>query len=332
MKHKLITIFILIILISLAIIYTYRNENISSNIDISTHVQQVTSSTELIDINTDHNQILDVYEYMTSNKINIPSTLINFDTHSDIFVNSNILRFKESSVASWVNNLLAKYPEVEEIYWVLPPEVANDTKLNIIFADNDLAYLDTPQPLYGNSLNPKISLTHMLINPLSQKAYKQELLVDPITGNINENTDNDELVKSLFGKDKSQLRKVTIISCTEKTLPNLKDKDILLSIDADYTSNSGYDTIENFRFVKTEAGINATFYSIFKTLEEKNITPRIISLSLSPQYLPTEHHEHVSNIFEKILRISNKKDKIKNYKNKYFPPEYYTIEDKKAGN
>ena len=329
MKHKLITTIILIILIVSAVICTNINSIKNDNLDITSDVKQITKSTELIDINTDHNQVLDVAEYMRSNKIKIPSTLINFDTHSDIFINSKPLAFKESSVASWINNLLAKYPEVNEIYWVMPLEVATDIRLNFIFSDNDLAYLETPQPLYGNSTNSEISSTHFVFNPLTQSTHTQELLVDETTGMINENTDDDKLIRNLFGKDTTELRKVKLITCTEKTLPDLKDKDILLSIDADYTSNSGFDTIENFRFIKNSTGINATFYSIFKTLKNTNAQPRIITLSLSPQYLPEIHHKYVSEIFERILYIADKQDVIKKYKNKYLPPEYYLKE--KAG-
>lgn len=329
MKHRLITIILLMILIIAAIICTKKHTN--NNLDITQNVRQATKSVELIDINTDHNQVLDVAEYMKSHKIKIPSTLINFDTHSDIFLNSKPLKYKETSTASWINNFLAKYPEVNEIYWVLPLEAATNIGLNYIFSDNDLAYLDTPQPLYGNSTNPEISLTHFVFKPLTQQAYTQELLVDETTGMINENTDDNKLINDLFGKEKSKLRTVKLVTCTEKTLPDLKDKDILLSIDADYTSNSGYDTIEDFSFVKTGAGVNATFYSIFKTLNQKHIQPRIITLSLSPQYLPEIHHRYVNEIFEHILYTANKQDVIEKYKNKFLPPDYFMTEIEKAG-
>jgi hypothetical protein len=331
MKHKLITIITLIVLIITAIICSKKSTADYYNLDITSNVHQVTKAVELVDINTDHNQVLDVAEYMKNNKIKIPSTLINFDTHSDILLNAKILQIKESSVATWINNILARYPEINEVYWVMPIELATNTGLQGIFASNDLKYLDTPQTFFGNSTNDKINLFHFVFNPLTKKAYEQELLVDPTTGMINENTTDEELIKKLFGKDKSKLRKIKLVTCTEKTLPDLKNKDFLLSIDADYVSNSGYDTIDDYRFVKNSAGVNATFYSIFETLKNKNAQPRIITLSLSPQYLPESHHEFVNEIFGHILYVSNKTDKIIQYKNKYLPPEYFESEMEKAG-
>ena len=331
MKHRLITIIAIIILIITAVICSKKSTQDYYKLDITSNVRQVTKSVDLVDINTDHNQVLDVVEYMKTNKIKVPSTLINFDTHSDILLNAKVLSIKESSVATWINNALAKYPQINEVYWVMPTELATDIGLQGLFASNDLNYLDTPQTFFGNSTNAKISFFHFVSNPLTKKAYEQELLIDPATGMINENTTDDELIKKLFGKDKSKLRKVKLITCTEKTLPDLKDKDILLSIDADYTSNSGFDTVDDFRFIKNSAGINATFYSIFETLKNKNAQPRIITLSLSPQYLPERHHEFVNEIFGHILYVANKTDKIEKYKNKYNSPEYFMEEYKKAG-
>lgn len=94
-------------------------------------------------------------------------------------------------------------------------------------------------------------------------------------------------------------------------------KKVFLSIDADYTSNSGFDTAEKFSFIKSQKDIEKTFYSIFKTVNEKNMKPEIISLSLSPQYLPEFHHEYVATIFYYILRISRKEDVITTYTRKY---------------
>ena len=325
MKHRLITIIILIVLIITATICFNKSKKDYYSLNITSNVRQVTKSAELIDINTNHNQVLDVVEYMKANKIKIPATLINFDTHSDIVLNADLSKFKEVNVASWINNLLAKYPEINEVYWVIPNEVATDKELQGFFASNNLKYIEEPQTFFGNSTDPKMSIFHFVFNPLTKKAYEQELLIDPTTIMINENA-NDELIKKLFGKDKSKLRKIKIITCTEKTLPDLKNKDFLLSIDADYISNSGYDTVSDFKFIKTSAGVNATFYSIFETLKNKNAQPRVISLSLSPQYLPEIHHEFVTKIFGHILYVANKIDKIDKYKNKYLPPEYFNLD------
>ena len=81
-----------------------------------------------------------------------------------------------------------------------------------------------------------------------------------------------------------------------------------MSIDADYTGNSGFDTVDDFKINKTPTGISNTFYDIFKTIKDKNIKPEIISMSLSPQYLPKKDHEFVNNLFKEIIQISTMYD------------------------
>ena len=331
MKKKLIALLIVLFLIVSAIISTKFEKAKLEKLDITKNAQKIVENAQLIDINTDHNQVLDVAEYMKANKIKMPSTLVNFDTHSDLVINMDILTFKESNVENWINIIVAKYPEIKEIYWVMPYEEAKSRSLQIAFAENDLEYLLDPQVLYGNSTNPKIKLSHFIFTPLTKKAFEQELLVDTTNGRTHENT-TDENIQKIFGKDKSKLKKVKLITCTENTLPNLKDKDILLSIDADYIGNSGFDTIGGFNFIKDNINVNAVFYSIFKTLTMKNANPRVVTLSLSPQYLPIENHEYVKHIFEYILDISNKEDKITNYKNEFIDHELYMLKYQKADN
>lgn len=97
----------------------------------------------------------------------------------------------------------------------------------------------------------------------------------------------------------------------------------ILSIDADYTSNSGFDTVDDFKINKTPTGISNTFYDIFKTIKDKNIKPEIISMSLSPQYLPKKDHEFVNNLFKEIIQISGMRDEINTYKRRYDPDPHY---------
>ena len=98
---------------------------------------------------------------------------------------------------------------------------------------------------------------------------------------------------------------------------------VFLSIDADYTSNSGFDTVDDFKINKTPTGISNTFYDIFKTIKDKNIKPEIISMSLSPQYLPKKDHEFVNKLFKGIIQISGMRDEINIYKRKYDPDPHY---------
>ena len=146
---------------------------------------------------------------------------------------------------------------------------------------------------------------------------------------LNEYIENSLLNDIFFDKSKTY-KKVKIITCTKQTLPDFKNRKVFLSIDADYVSNSGFDTAEDFKIVKTPEQVTKNFYSIFNTIDKKNIRPEVISLSLSPQYLPQEHHKHVQQIFNYIIKTAGMKDPISIYKRKYdTDPDYLK---KKYGN
>lgn len=317
MNNKLLTIIILLTLIITAIFTSIISREKYKNLDFIKPALSTTTSAKIIDNNTDHNQALDVISYAKTNNIKIPEILINFDTHSDIFINADVLSYKKSTVGNWINFALAKNPEIKTIYWVMPMEEASNLPLRISFGKGGATVgKDESFILFGNTTNPKLNELTFLFTPLYKKALKQEFYIDPETGKINEVHKNKEYTEKLFNKSISKLRKIEVITCTEKTLPDLKNKDVFLSIDADYISNSGYDTYTNFKFYKaTEDDVYATIHSIFETLNKKNIKPTIISLSTSPQYLPIGYHNLVNSIFEYIIYISEKTDPISEYQN-----------------
>nr|QGT49656.1 hypothetical protein Melaina855_0430 [uncultured Candidatus Melainabacteria bacterium] len=314
-KRQILTIMILIGLISTSI---FLNLKSSKNLPFETLIKEVTKNTQLIDLNTDHNQVLDVSQYAKKNKIKIPEVLVNFDTHSDIYLNYPVIKEGSAGVENWINEFIAKNPSVKEVYWVMPIEEARDLNLQTLFAENDLHLIPRGKatPLYGNSMNQNIRWLHFVFNPLFKELFTQEFLIDTNTGLLNEIPQDEKLKKFLFNQN-NQYKQIKIITCTEKTLPDLKDKKVFLSIDADYSSNSGFDTVEKFKFIKNQKEIEQVFYSIFKTAKEKNLQPEIITLSLSPQYLPEKHHEFIAKIFYYILQISGKNDLIYTYLHEY---------------
>lgn len=330
MKKYLIIILIIILTIGIVGITNYKINN-SKQFDMPEDFEpligEITKNTKLIDINEDHNQALDVSEYAVKNGIEIPKILINFDTHSDVYLNVPTLKFKSARVENWINEYLAKNPNVEELYWVMPDDEAHNLSLQTLFAENDFLAIKNSTPLYGNSLNTDIRWLHFVFTPLDKKPYTQEFLIDSKTGLINEISRIPEVNEKTFSPD-IKYKKIKITTCTQKTLPNFDGKQVFLSIDADYTSNSGFDTVENFKIVKNENEISKTFYDIFNTIKSKNIQASIISLSLSPQYLPRKHHKFVYELFEKIIKSSGKKDEINTYTRRYeFGPEFIELDE-----
>ncbi|MBQ8460184.1 hypothetical protein IJ541_08805 [bacterium] len=311
-KLKLVGIsFIVFLLIICAFVF-----NKSNTPDTVSVIREVTENTKLIDANTDHNQVLDVAEYAQKNGLEIPPILINFDTHSDMYLNYPVIKYGAAGVENWINEYLAKYPEVKELYWVMPKEEAHNLPLQTFFAEDCYDYIIMGTGMYGNAMIKNMNLLKFVFNPLTRNAYTQNFVIDTKTGSLNEYIKGNEINKILFPKGR-KYKKIKIITCTENTLPDMTGKRVFLSIDADYVSNSGFDTTDDFAIYKTPQGIDAGFYSIFKTLKNKNIKPEIISMSLSPQYLPKGHHNQVQNIFEYVIKISEHQDEILNYTRKY---------------
>lgn len=312
MKQNLIYIICSIIIITITIIgvFIIRVQK-KAKINIDELIIKITQDTKLIDINTDHNQALDVIEYAHKKGLQTPKILVNFDTHSDIFLNSRVIKPEGAGLENWINEYIAKNPQVEVIYWVMPKEEATDYELRTFFGENKEDDLNGGVQLFGNSIKNSIRGRFAVI-PLTQKSYSQKFLIDSKTGILNEYDPTYRISTKLFDPN-IQYRSVKIITCTEQTLPNLAGQNVFLSIDADYTSNSGFDTIGDFKIIKSPKEVENTFISIFETLSKKNIKPAIISLSISPQYLPEAHHELVYNIYNYFLHTSGKHDEIKTY-------------------
>jgi len=306
MKKKILYIIIVAIIIGISagLAIPKRIGNIEKEI------KTLTQNVKVIDSNLDHNQALDVLEFSQKQGLNTPSTLVNFDTHSDVYLNFKVIKPTGAGIENWVNEYIAKNNNVNEIYWVMPKEEAMKLKLRFEFGENKINDLPYGTPLYGNSLQKL--LLRFIPAPLTIKAFEQDFLINPKTGILNEYIPDFEMNKLIFDK-KYEYRNVKIITCTEETLPDFKDKDVFVSIDADYISNSGYDTIENFTNNKNEKQINKALFSMIKTMNKKHIKPQIISMTLSPQYLPKEDHPQLTKFFDKMIEVSGQKDALQTY-------------------
>ena len=292
--------------------------------EFAANIKEITSKTKILDANYNHNQALDVVDFAKKQGMEIPPVLINFDTHSDIYLNANIFG-KRITISTWINEFLAKNPQVNEVYWVMPKEEAKNPLLQILFAFSDyLLLMEQPTAMYGNSLK-KIIPFKFIKTPLTKKAYKQTFLISS-KGKMNEYADNKDykLAKINFDNKNPALRKIKIITCTEDTLPDFKGRKVFLSIDADYISNSGFDTTANFINNKNKKQLAYTIFSMIKTIKEKNIRPEIINLTLSPEYLPREDHQDVIDFYNSIFEISKLPDAVQSYK---YSIDEITIED-----
>ncbi len=274
------------------------------NLD-SRKIHTICKNLKVIDANTDHNQALDVIDYAKENGIEIPKTIINFDTHSDMYVYKTINPKYGAHVYDWLNEYFAANKNAEELYWVMPEEEATDKDMQVEFtAGFDDELFDIVQ---GNIIKDE-----KLVNPnVHQIPYIQYFVLDTKTSYMKEVQNKKEALE--FIHKNPQYKTIKIITCTEKTLPDFKNKNVVLSIDSDYISNSGYDTTIGFSNNKNEQEIKIAISKLLSTIKNKNIRPEIISLTLSPKYVPAEDEEQMYKFMQKFIKHSGKKDKITEY-------------------
>ena len=237
---------------------------------------------QLIDINIDHNQALDVIETAKENQIEIPDTVINFDTHSDLYVYQEISPKLGAEIYNWINELVMKNPEIETIYWVMPKGEATNAMMQYDFKQRDIDNI--PIALEGNNKKNEDD-----VNPnVHQKAYTQDLII---------NTNNGYLEELAYKKDYEKLKqpnykKFKLITCTEEWSHNLKPQEV-----------------------------EQAYNKMITTIRNKNIQPQIISLTLSPQYIPKSNEKQIQGIMEEFLYYSKGEDIIKEYTRRAGKPQ-----------
>lgn len=309
---------ILISMLPLLIIFIIGIFHITFNTDII-QIKTITKNAKIIDANRDHNQAIDVVELAKKNNIKIPKIIINFDTHSDVYINHYIMPQYGAQIADWINVLFIEFPEIEELYWVMPIEEISTISQKGTFVVKDLK--DAASPLFGNTQKePKY------VNPnIDQIPYIQYFKIDKNTGRMTEFISKN--AKEEFDKYNNfskRYKKLKIITCTESSLPDFKNKNVILSIDGDYISNSGFDTGKDFKNNKNPQEINKSLKKMLNTIKKCNINPEIITLTLSPYYVPDEDLNQILNFFKHFIHISGKKDPIQEYKRGFDLP---TLDD-----
>ena len=267
-----------------------------------TKIKTICKNLKLIDVNIHHNQALDAIELAKEKNIKVPDTIINFDTHSDIYVYQGIGQ-DGAHIYDWLNEFLAKNKNAKTLYWVMPEEETQMKNFDIIFKDIDIKGVD--MSLLGNSKKPKDKVN----SKINETPFIQDFLVDTETSYMEEiisKKDEDKLKNPRY-------KKIQIVTCTEKTLPNFKGKNVILSLDMDYISNSGFDTIEGWGHNRNEQEIDTALSKMIMTIKNKNIRPEIISITLSPQYVPKRDREQLTYFIEDFLQNSGKEDNLQEY-------------------
>lgn len=229
-----------------------------------------------------HNQVLDVNEAAVMKKHGIskddPVVLINFDSHSDMYL-QDMARDGNESIANWVNTTLARNPNITDFYWVLPNEFKNNPALH------DHFFMDAGKAKehdHGSRRNMA------LVEP-ELKVY------------FNNSTGKMHLYKLPEGASAEDFREVKIHKVALDDMPSMKGKNVILSTDLDGFANKGHDTEQNAQVpFKSDSG----FEHYLRQLKEKGVKPFLHTVSVSPEYLQDQHVDQALNFGALVGEVS----------------------------
>lgn len=244
-----------------------------------------------VDINKNHNEAINVfYKYLQNH--NDVKILVNFDSHSDLIVNTKI---EAPDIANWVNYCLKEF-DIEEYYWVLPDYIVNND-------DNKRVIESVEQTIDKNNF---FGFSGMDLNILKNNTnyiyylYDTDEIISDANFKFIQEKCNKFGIENIFENiNKYKKIKVTLLSL--KHLNILKDKEILLSIDSDFFCNTGYDTIKKLNnFYITKEDLLKNFYNLINSLNYNEIKPVSTSLTYSPIYFPRKYHKEIEKFYSMI--------------------------------
>ena len=258
-------------------------------------IKKVFSDVIFADINTQHSQIIDVAN-VANDKYKMPKILINFDSHSDMYVKPG--GNKRANIADWVN-YAASIDGVEKIIWVVPKHsIVNNP-------DADRVY-------FGGRMNIKQDGAYVGNVDYTQIQDSSK----PLVQKIYLNTYSKEITP-VIGNKKPRGRHIKVLDfivCTQDTIPDLKGEDVFMSIDGDYFNNCGFDTSEAIATIPFN--LNSAFSDFLHTLDKKNIKAKFLSCSTSPEYTSYARSQDIYGFFKYILSAIGRKDEIQYYYNR----------------
>lgn len=244
----------------------------------------------IIEININHNEALDVFSKIkTQNDV----LLVNFDSHSDFYLNYPIDR-KNAKIADWVNYCIRQF-KVKEYYWVIPSFLPCDSYNGKII---DRIFNSSPIVDIENIKEKNSIYSQYLYYDISRFEFLTQNKIDYINNKC-KNFDLQDIIES------KNLIKTEVKKCYASNLPNFKNNNIWLSVDADYFCNTGFDTNfdRNNNWI-SEKELIESFNNFLEIIYIKDIKPTAVSLTLSPVYTPKQYENIIIEFYKEIYNCA----------------------------
>ncbi|MDR2409359.1 MAG: hypothetical protein LBE13_14765 [Bacteroidales bacterium] len=248
-------------------------------------------------MNLEHNQALDVLYAAKEMGINLPRKLLNIDSHSDIYINKDSL---QPTVGTWVNEAVRKY-DLKDVYWVMSKEIAQKEVVR--------QRMVNPAPCREQKARPLEHSLGVRADEWPNKIFTQALIIDKATGAIfpAEYGSNPAALESKLENSNHRYEFVNVHFCTEYTIPDFDGEEVILSIDADALSLSGFDTTDHLEINRETGEIKQAFSVLLQKLADCHAAFTVIDLTFSIGYLPLSDVKIIKGIFDFIMAYTPQK-------------------------
>lgn len=247
--------------------------------------------------NKNHDEALDVFDEFSKilgRKIPI---LVNFDTHSDIYIN---FKTNLKNIATWVNYCVLNLG-VKEFYWVIPEYIAENPNYRELYENKKNIVINAPFIGFDDT---DIDLDIVNVKSVYYDKNNKEIISPAKTNHINKRCKEFNLKPIIY--ECCDFEKITITILTIKNISILKDKEFLLSVDSDYFYNSGFDTLEyiNNRNISSQELVESFNHFITK-MHEAQLKPICTSLTESPIYFSSKLKNELDKFYLRICQASH---------------------------
>ena len=252
-----------------------------------------------IEINKNHNEAVNAFKnFCNINNCTIP-IMVNYDTHSDVHLNSKQINIK---IGNWVNFCYSQLGVVE-YYWIIPNYIIKNPYFKKCFSPNENLQKET---FHAGPMRPYGQLNDILEEQLLLNKKTSELITVKKLDIINEKNKKFGLPEIIGEEEGFTPVKLFIVPFDKISV--LKEKETVLSLDADFFCNSGHETIEAINNVNiSQDELKHEFEVFINVLYENHIKIKAASLTRSPAYFPDKFDKEINEFFFEIKNASSYK-------------------------
>lgn len=262
--------------------------------DLARELAEILSEVVATDLSEHNNQAIDFVSWMEHDPAisqQLPIQVIHFDSHSDIWGYPDPRSFVPAEqIGDFLNNLMERQL-VSDIYWVLP-DWSRLAGFESRFYDSELKFLVNNEP-----------------EAYTEGPAVHQVYVEKQSNLMHFRTPDDA------GMQPEKYFVIRIHKLTIDQLPSFEGQEnVFLEFDADYFSNSGFDTMLAAAFNPSHGELRRSVKQVLDQLVLSNVKPILAYLCRSPKYASNEDQSMLAYWFMEGANAAGKSDLLIGYK------------------